>query len=457
MPLEAYRWLAIRAFPRGPAFALFIDMSVSCGTDFSAGTHDAVQVAAMLAARWNEPLQLVHAIDTPLSTDWDNDLRALARDAAARRLHAEAERVAERGPLTIEESLAEGPADEVLVSTGAAGEASLVVLGALGRRARAPWRIGGTAERVAATAKSAVLVVRAASPFEAWLRGERALRIVVGDDLTLVSAAALRWTAKLRHLGPCDIVVCHVFSLIEEKSRLGVGGPLYARIPELEQANLAALRRHAGPSIGVEGVRYRVEGTLGRPAEPLLAMAADEAADLVVVGTAQRGRLNRARHGWTTQIVLNDARSSVACVPAHDTPAEAPSALPTLRRVLAATDFSPLGNQAVAYAHAIVAAGGTVHILHVEENGHSDAADRLRKSIPVTGDKSVETQIEVMSVPNVSAAITGVAERLDVDVVCIGTHGFSGLPGIFLGSVAQQVTERCRRQVLLVPPRRADS
>jgi nucleotide-binding universal stress UspA family protein len=117
----------------------------------------------------------------------------------------------------------------------------------------------------------------------------------------------------------------------------------------------------------------------------------------------------------------------------------------------------------VASAHAIVADGGTVHILHVEEPGqtaesHQRSIERLRQLIPENASgRDVETQLDVASEPSVRAAITAAAERLDVDVVCMGTHGRSGLPGVLLGSVAQAVVERCRRQVLLVPPKRAKS
>jgi nucleotide-binding universal stress UspA family protein len=195
----------------------------------------------------------------------------------------------------------------------------------------------------------------------------------------------------------------------------------------------------------------------------LLDIASDEAADLVVVGTGQRTGLSRAWHGWASQIVLNDADSSVACIPAGETYAEEPGLVRTLRRVLVTTDLSAIGNQAVPYAHAIVADGGTVHILHVEEpdpaaESHQRSIERLQELIPKNASgKDVETRLEVVSEPSVPAAITAAAERLDVDVVCMGTHGRSGLPGIVLGSVAQAVAERCRRQVLLVPPRRAKS
>src|SRR6185503_2344000 len=96
-------------------------------------------------------------------------------------------------------------------------------------------------------AQAPLLALRNPGSIKAWLRGEHPLKVVVGDDLTPASEGALRWAAALRHVGPCELVVCHVFSLFEEKSRLGIGGSLYARVSELEQASLAALKRHAAP------------------------------------------------------------------------------------------------------------------------------------------------------------------------------------------------------------------
>ena len=442
-------------------------MSIICGTDFSAGAHEAMRVAAALAARRNDPLHLVHAIDVSVAA-WDEELHARARSNAAQRLSIEAEAARGLGPSVVDECIGEGPADEILVSEAAAQESSLIVLGVVGQGAGPVRPIGATAERVVESAKAPVLVVRAAAPIEAWLRGEHSLKVVVGDDLTAISDAALRWTAALRHLGPCDIVACHIFWLIGEKSRLGIGGSLYTRVPELEQANLAALQRHAGPILGAEGVHYRVEGTLGRSAEPLLSIASEEAADVVVVGTRQHAGFSRVWHGSVSPIVLNEARSSVACIPVEDVYALESEVVPPLQRVLVTTDFSPVGNRAIGYAYAIVAEGGVVHILHVEETlrevaqkratGQEASVERLRKLISKsTLGKDVETHLEVVSNSSVPAAITAAAERLDVDVLCMATHGRSGLAKAVLGSVAQAVAERCRRQVILVPPRRVDS
>ena len=49
----------------------------------------------------------------------------------------------------------------------------------------------GVAERTAESAPVPTLVVRDAAPFEAWARGERALKVFVGVDFSASCAAAL--------------------------------------------------------------------------------------------------------------------------------------------------------------------------------------------------------------------------------------------------------------------------
>ena len=47
-------------------------------------------------------------------------------------------------------------------------------------------------------------------------------------------------------------------------------------------------------------------------------------------------------------------------------------------------------------------------------------------------------------------AIVQAAERLGVELVCLGTHGESQLSKLLLGSAAEAVLRRSRRPVLLV-------
>jgi nucleotide-binding universal stress UspA family protein len=160
----------------------------------------------------------------------------------------------------------------------------------------------------------------------------------------------------------------------------------------------------------------------------------------------------------------------VACVPL---PARsALGASPAVRTVLAATDFSAMGNAAVAHAFAHAGRGGKVYLVHVLDpvaphpalaprdiftvspalaSAQKAALEQLRALIQphaVTGNEASE--VMVLESPDAAHAITQAAERLGADTICIGTHGRSGLSKAILGSVAQGVLAHTERPTVLV-------
>ena len=141
--------------------------------------------------------------------------------------------------------------------------------------------------------------------------------------------------------------------------------------------------------------------------------------------------------------------------------------LPRFRRALATTDFSELGNRAVRYAYGLVGPGGAVHLLHVlderdlpsplyahyerasrpteemREREASEATSRLESLVPAQAEiDGIETHCEVVRGGDPAAAIRAAAERLGVDVICLATHGRSGLSDAITGSVARRVLTR---------------
>jgi nucleotide-binding universal stress UspA family protein len=152
--------------------------------------------------------------------------------------------------------------------------------------------------------------------------------------------------------------------------------------------------------------------------------------------------------------------------------------LPTT--VLVPTDFSPCGLAAIPYAYALVAAGGAVHLLHVmapeevpnplyahyspghaatpEVRARQEAELRARLETlapPAARAREVRTVARVVEADDVAELVCAAAEQLDVDAICLGTHGRAGLTRALLGSVALRVLEHSRRQVLLIRPRSA--
>lgn len=444
-------------------------MSILCGTDFSEMSARAASAAAHLAARLHEPLHLLHALDvTPeeLSAEPRHPLLAWAET----QLGPEAERLRRLGA-DVRVHVKAGPPDEALRDAAQELSVGLIIVAALGRRRRAgPVQLGSHADRTAQISRVPVLVVRDPNPFEAWVAQARPLRIVLGVDASLSSEMAGRWISELCGFGPCEVVLAHLYSPPEEFHRLGLGGLRSYVDPDteiLKTLKQEYSERFAG-LFGSRPLDCRIEPHLGRIGDGLAALAKEEKADLVVVGSRDRSALARIWQGSVARHVLACADSSVACVPA---PAE-PRTLrtPMLRDVLAATDFSKLGNEAIPLAYSVVEHRGTVHLVHVVKGSHdsldpydiftplpggeSQAEARARAQLAElvpndSGSLAAATRIHVLRAPDAAVAIAQAAERLGVDLICLGTHGRTGLSKALLGSVAEGVLSHTRRPLLL--------
>jgi len=449
---------------------------IICGTDFSENARRAANVAAALAARLNAPLLLVHASVLPLegATQKFYD----AQTASAReRLHEEGERLRALGA-KVEETVADGAPDEVLAQLAQQRQARLLVVSSLGLRAPARWLIGSVAERTAESAPVPTLVVRDAAPFEAWARGERALKVFVGTDFTATFDAALRWVAELRQFGPCEVVSGYADWPPEEAARLGVSGALGlgGNLPAMQRVLERDLRDKVAHVLGEENLQVRVVGNWGRKQTPLVEMAVEAQADLIVVGTHQWHGLSRLRHGSVSRGILHHAPMSVACVP---TPAAAPMAGPRIRecrRVLVAVDLNEPHGFAAPHGYSIVQPGGTVRLVHnvvpfllpnpmiggyyqefPTKKEHSqfvaESEAKLRALAPSEAEaRGIVTEVEVTESRETAEAICAAAERFGADVICVGSHTRPGFTAKLFGSVSLAVLQGSRRPVLVMWP-----
>lgn len=425
-------------------------MTIILGTDFSAQADAAAEVASRLAGRRKTPLVMVHAIqdenrgDGPVSPEANT---GLAERAAALR----------SPELEVRERLEVGSADQAVCSIAAEESAALIVVAATSRGA-AGRLLGTTADRIAASADTPILVVRSGFPIREWLDGSRPLRVTLATDLSPISNNAVEWAAALGELGPCRFTVAHVVWPRETYDRLGVEGPM--QLDQTHPAVALAVRRdleataarlkEAGESeIVVEAAPGRAAGTLNRIAE-------ETSADLLVVGH-HPGRMWRVWEGSVAREVMRSAAMSVACVP--DTHALHPQRRPRILRVIAATDLSHPGNSAVAYAMSSVDDGGHVTVVHVMEDENVDAAERKQlidglSMLTIDSELSrrkVTASVELIESDERAAAICDAADRAGADLICIASGGRSRLPRILMGSVAQEVLLLSRRPVLVVP------
>jgi len=440
-------------------------MSIVVGTDFSKYARDAVEAAVGIARKSKDKVHLVHVA---WETDPAKEDRSPGADLAQGRLAREAARFRGEGA-AVEEVLLRGNADEAIVAYAREVRARLLVIAAIGYRTDS--RTGSIADRIAQNSPCPVLVVRALVPFLEWTRGERPLRVVVGDDLSTTSDAALRWLRVLGSIGPIQASVAHVYSPFGEYGRLGFSADRQREIESVLQRDLKERLERLPVVDATSGIR--MAPSQGRPADALVAMAIEEKADLLVLGSHGRGRLGRAWHGSVSHTAAQLAPMSFAVVPATTVAEASPPSIPPMRRVLVSTDFSPAGNAAIGYGCSILGKGGQLFVAHVVDSipvvyatkwevrralppgGDDEAAlrQRLEGSIPRDASaRGIEARVEVLYGFDVALAICQAAERDGVDAICIGSHGRVAAVRLVLGSVVQQVMARTRRPVLVVRP-----
>lgn len=431
----------------------------TCGTDFSDGARRAATVAAALAARHGARLQLVHVVDDLGAelTFAEGDLNAY--EPRRQTLEADAAELRRAYPITIDTVFEPGVADEHLVDTARRAHSALLVVSSLGNtRQHARWLLGSVAERVAQTATVPVLVVRDGRGLIEWASGTRALRVVVGVDDGAPARAALDWVGELRQQAPCDLQVMRIVLPSEAHARLGVPPPvpLEGLRPTVERLLRRELRRWASDVPGEGAVSWIVEGNWGRVDGPLLHEARRTAADVIVVGTNQRSGLARVWQGSVSRHVLHAADGDVVTVPAS------PRRLTGVARhdrVLVATDFSDSANRAIGVAYGLVPRNGVVHLAHVTEgsegNGARSARERLAMLVPTDATaRGIVTVLEVVDNTAVADALLQLGARRGVDLICLATHGRTGVSQAILGSVAHQVVRQARCPVVLIPPHR---
>jgi nucleotide-binding universal stress UspA family protein len=335
--------------------------SIVFGTTLTPACQPLADVAALLAKRLNVPLRIVHVSEDPrapivLGTDEEHILGRVRAE-----LDEEAERLRTSTGADVHVHLAAGDVVDALVSVARFEMAAALVVGDSSTGGRA--FLGTTAERAARQSTVPALTLRAPGRLLSWLRGERPLRVLVGADLGRASEAARVFASTMGAVGPIEVEVVLVASPAEVHERLGLRPPEneHRLSTEAEEALVRDLGRMAPP--GETTVKLRVHAARGSADAHLASLADQGDFDLVVVGQRRHSLLEQLWYGSVARGVLRSAPVSVACVP--PTTAAPRPLFREPRTVLVATDFTEVGERAVAQAFGVVAEQGTVHLAHV--------------------------------------------------------------------------------------------
>ncbi len=447
-------------------------MSILVATDFSGCARAAVRLAAAIARGKGVPLIVVHAIDPLVLQGNPMGLSLVGRDftSAAESLMAEEVEALRRAGTEAETVMPFGAPFEVIREAIAAKNPELVVLGTHGRRGAARFFVGSVAEAVVRAAPCPVLVTCGGAPDLARWSGQGTLRIAVATDGSAAGRAALAWTGELAQSRSCEVDVVRLYAPAEAARRYGLDDPWGQRPQSAELAKLVERDAHKEAAALLDrAVKVRLRIAASEPGDALAAEAALLGVDAVVIGIPQR---RFAHPGLIAPApVVRAASVPVLCVPESLAPPQ--SRLPATSSILLATDFSDSSLAAILPAYGLLGRSGgrvelcTVHVvlpasgqeipasppLTIEERAALEA--RLHGLVPAEAEPAgITTKLSVLEATTVPDAILAAAERLDVDLVALGSHGRSGVRRAVLGSVAEEVARRCARPVLVVSARR---
>ena len=226
-------------------------------------------------------------------------------------------------------------------------------------------------------------------------------------------------------------------------------GQVAARMRDEIRAQLARCGGGApAPSASLE-VRF------GAAAPVITAEARERRSDVIVVGLGPHHLLDRALGGETALQLAQMATVPVLAVAQQD------AALP--RRVVAAVDFSATSVHAARTVTRWMMPGDVLHLAHVVPAAGTGDAQRADATAGVSARCRLETLQHELSVPegvrvelvelagDPAPALLGLCDRVDAELLALGSHGYGVWKRLVLGSVASKVIRVATRSVLVVP------
>jgi nucleotide-binding universal stress UspA family protein len=288
---------------------------IVCATNFSSHANSAALAAAWMSARLDAPLRLVHVIDPTRYRGVPTDFMDYLRKQRQKKLDPLIDCAGHRGA-TVEGSIIEGSPVASITGLASESDVRLLVLAATGQISATQWLTGSVTDGVAQRASAPTLVLRHAKRIEAWLKGERSLRVVVGYDFSPTADAALAWSDSLREFGPIELTVLYVASPANERLRLQIAPPLspFYYPSGLKRFLESELKQATDARLGEDAAAICVKADWGRVDAQIIESAMEIRADLIVTGTS--GRRGFARLASVSRSVLHYAPANVACVPA---------------------------------------------------------------------------------------------------------------------------------------------
>jgi nucleotide-binding universal stress UspA family protein len=293
-------------------------------------------------------------------------------------------------------------------------------------------------------------------------------KIVVGTDFSPGADVAVRRAAEIAERHGAEIVLVHATTVPQRpdvpESMAATADALVKVLDERlasEREQLAQVRQQIATEHGVTVSQLVVDEY---PDDALVDAAAQQGADLVITGSREKSALRRWLLGSTAEHVVRRAEMSVLVARAGD-PDHG------FGRIVVGTDFSPGATLALARAVELAQPGANldlVHCLHHPmfrpvpgvdpvlagdyksflEQLVAEAHARCEEAMRVHAGAQVTFRSHVVE-DQPREAVCDLAEKVQADLVAVGSHGRRGIRRLVLGRVAEATVRHAPCSVLV--------
>ena len=277
---------------------------VLVAVDTSEPARAAFEQALAISMAHDAELVVVHAVPP------DQPFRWRARERAA--LLGALRRSADAAGVRVSASVQHGDAAGVILLHASSKRPDLIVVGTHRRTGMDRLRAGSVAERVTLGASQPVLVVPAREGVSASPAFDR---VVVAVDFSTASSQALERALSIVRRTNGRVTAVHV---LEKRSPAGRSAYNYHfDVPEYERALARDAWQRLQDAVGRAPDSSQVHARVlnGDPSTEIARVAADTAADLIVVGVTSRGAFARRVFAATAARVIRAAGRPVLAVP----------------------------------------------------------------------------------------------------------------------------------------------
>lgn len=298
-------------------------------------------------------------------------------------------------------------------------------------------------------------------------------RVVIANSLdknsTLAMGVGLTWAEKLGD----ESLILHGDRLADYETLDSVFAHLNLEVHQnyiksILEANNQALNKQL-EKIGKADANVKFESRSGKPADVLLAEAANDDVDLLVLGHDSNKGLADIFLGRVTESIVH--RSDKSILVAKDKKADAP------KKILVAYDFSYHCDQAIEWAKKLSKAFGAelhlvnvipcyyqgYHVAHTLHNGFNEALEEMiDESVQKINEKmqgklkelkdsgfNVHYEAILDKEGSISDKLIEYSKANSIDLIAMGSHGRGKIAELFLGSVANKMIKKAPVSVLI--------